>query len=158
MKASTKSLLRSVFDPDWYSCQRPEAVAEDVDLFTHFLEQGLPEGCDPGQWFDSTWYATTYPDVRMTRQIPLIHFLDHGIGEGRLPNGAWAAAGGWPEGLTPAVENLPAAVVAARRDRTGVWTLDPRREDPLPEGAAVWARALTLYLTHTRGDEYGTSA
>ena len=142
----TRALLRTVFDPEWYLTQCPELRSDPGDPFDHFITRGLQEGRDPGRWFDSAWYLAAYRDVGLNRLVPLTHFLEHGIAEGRFPSAAWASLGCWPDGLSPTMENLPAAVRAAERNATSRWTIDPGREDPLPECAAAWASSLARCL------------
>ncbi len=78
----------SVFDWDYYYDNAPDVVKANVDLATHWKNNGFNEGRQGSPEFSAKFYLSKYPDLmKMCGQgnwrCALQHWLDHGIREGR---------------------------------------------------------------------------
>lgn len=89
-KYRSKALLRSVrssdfFNHDFYTAQRSDIPAGLDKAWSHFLNYGWKENCNPSEYFDVEFYLNEYPDVKDEGSNPLVHWYLHGRLEGRFP-------------------------------------------------------------------------
>ena len=75
----------SLFDPDWYRRQSPDAGAA-ADPLVHYLTQGAAAGLSPHWLFDPAFYLAHNPDVGAAGIDALLHYLTCGVLEGRQPH------------------------------------------------------------------------
>ena len=120
---SEASLLRDVFDSDWYLWRYPDIRTAGIDAWHHFWAHGLWEGRDPGSWFDSDWYLYRYPDVGNAGEVAFLHFLVSGVDQGRAPNRGWERDGVWPDGVKPSIELL--VQILAGGESLDKWRMRP---------------------------------
>lgn len=81
--------LRTLFDPQWYRSQRPEAEGTEDELFDDWLRVGSARGIDPHPLFDAEWYLDQNPELRRANLVGYDvarHFGHHGYREGRSPH------------------------------------------------------------------------
>lgn len=80
----------SVFDWDYYYDNAPDVVKANVDLATHWKQNGFNEGRQGSPEFNAKFYWNRYPDVQAACSTPstklqcaLQHWLDDGFELGR---------------------------------------------------------------------------
>lgn len=96
--ATDGPLLKAArLDLRWYVLAHPEAgdavaSGQYPDARRHYLERGMPDGCNPNAVFSERWYREAYPDVATGIAAghfrnAFEHFVRFGRFDGRLPNG-----------------------------------------------------------------------
>lgn len=78
----------SVFDWDYYYDTAPDVVKANVDLATHWKQNGFNEGRQGSPEFSAKFYLSKYSDLMQycgqgNWPCAVQHWLDHGIAEGR---------------------------------------------------------------------------
>lgn len=72
-----------LFDRKWYLQTNEDASSSGMDPLQHFLQFGLPKGCQPGPQFNPEEYVRANPDLNIPDFNPLVHYLESGYDEGR---------------------------------------------------------------------------
>jgi GT2 family glycosyltransferase len=85
-----EALLRLIrqsdfFDHQFYASQRSDIPGGFEEAWSHFLNFGWKEHCNPSEYFDVDYYLNQNQDVRDHGSNPLIHWYLHGRLEGRFP-------------------------------------------------------------------------
>lgn len=87
----------SVFDWDYYYDTAPDVVKANVDLATHWKNNGFNEGRQGSPEFSAQFYLKKYPDLMQycgwgNWSCAVTHWLDHGIKEGRQSSANFSVA------------------------------------------------------------------
>ncbi|MCR4611343.1 MAG: glucosaminidase domain-containing protein [Lachnospiraceae bacterium] len=91
----------AVYNYNFYTANNPDVTAvlgtDDIDVLTHFVNNGMSEGRQGSGGFDYKSYMNEYPDLRAefryNTRAYYDHYINYGVKEGRHGSGCNARVG-----------------------------------------------------------------
>ena len=71
-----------LFDGEYY--KNTYQLDNNVDLISHYFEEGVKLSYNPSPYFETSFYLNRYPEVANNNINPLLHYINSGQKEGRL--------------------------------------------------------------------------